>query len=354
MKLKKQRIPVTGRVETEQQPQPQAQTETSLGVPSPEELEREFGVGGETSTEQDIQTEEPAQTQGSAEPVVNDERRPSPPQAEVVITPERPVERLVVRDSDLLKAMSKMFCAAALWPGFDDPEAVGQAVQKMSQASCELHRQLLDTGIDMPITACNALISDEWTASLFRQGNQSPAIRIDSFVAGCKAGQSFLAQSALDGQQRTGLQPNAEAALLHAVAEVSMHLESYQRLVAEATDEKLLIDSEYLLKELAAHFVSSIEALIGITALNNENSRVALFNALPNLFQVVWGEWRGRIFNSIKAMSSPAEGYRYLTGDIFIQGFPLRQVKDDCHELLRRVVGTVLHIQQRRGAHVQN
>lgn len=295
------------------------QVEHDAPPPSPDELEQRYGVSDTSDT--------PAPQEERTEAHVRPAEQPSPMQ----LTSPR-----------LLNAFTKMFRAIMVFPGLEQPGEVAEAVSKISKISISAHQSLRERQIDVPLTTINELISDQWTASLFRQGELAPEISVDWVVS------AFSASSELAEQcSRDPLIDSEQAAFLGAVASLIVPLEQYQLFVATVTREKLNIDTDKLYLSLADHFYSSIDELTKMTPLANAECKVSLYRSLQEIFQSVWADWRDRIYSSTKKLEDESQAYQYLLGvdpEAECPGFPLSQVKHDCHEVLRRVVDSTVYV----------
>ncbi|MEL7595332.1 hypothetical protein AADX40_15165 [Aeromonas veronii] len=285
--------------------------------PSPDELERRYNAStaDKAATIQEEQEEEPA--------------------APVIVPQQLTAPRL-------LNAFSKMFRAIMVYPGLEQPVEVAGAVTKISQISISAHQSLKEHQIHVPLTTINELIADQWTASLFRQGELAPEISSDWVIS------AFIAANPLATECSKELSTETEySTFLSAVSSLALPLEQYQMFVSQITGEKLNIDTGKLYLSLAQHFYSSVDGLVKTTSLSNPECKMALYRVFPDVFQSVWADWRDRIFTSTKKLDSASDAYQYLLNlseGSEHAGFPLRQVKDDCHEVLRRVVDSTVYV----------
>ncbi|MFO3796939.1 MAG: hypothetical protein ACK8QZ_06590, partial [Anaerolineales bacterium] len=267
-------------------PAPDNQVEHDALPPSPDELEQRYGA---------------PDTSGVAAP--QEER------TEAYVRPAEQPSPMQLTSPRLLSAFTKMFRAIMVFPGLAQPGEVAEAVSKISKISISAHQLLRERQINVPLTTINELISEQWTASLFRQGELAPEISVDWVVS------AFSASSELAEQcNRDPLIDSEQAAFLGAVASLIVPLEQYQLFVATVTREKLNIDTDKLYLALADHFYSSIDELTKMTPLANAECKVSLYRSLQEIFQSVWADWRDRIYSSTKKLEDESQAYQYLLG----------------------------------------
>lgn len=236
-----------------------------------------------------------------------------------------------------------MYKAIMVYPGFQDQQQAILAVREITRKSLELEERVMqasDSVTSMDRVFFVEVVSNEWVNQLFtHQGATTfPDINVASIAS------AMIESSEMGTEAGTALNHSVHTAFLRMTSNMMIHLNRHQQFIEAATEGKVKVDVKWCITEIVSSLKDSVTSLTRTTSFDNDECHAMLYQSASEFFDGVWSNWRGRMFESIKAMQSPQDAQQYMMQDHFQQGFPVEAIRRDLHDGLRQLVNSAQHV----------